>query len=182
MPGFRLGISNDDEGIAPPSQPIYSYTWSLDNLAGSNNGGIGADSPLIYVRDLCLPEFGVDTEEIKASSIKYKYANGITWNDVKVTFYGTGTLLASLEELKRRVWTPEGGIQPAASYKSISTITQYYADDETEAQVWTLNGSWIRTISHSPLTYTNSEVYNVTVAVAYDWATVIVAGLSGGDF
>lgn len=180
MAGFMLGIERGDSGVVAPAQPIYTYTWRLDELTGN---GINDNSPLIYVKELSLPEFGVETEDVPGASIKYKYAKGITWNDVKITFYSTGGLLAALEDLKSKVWSPETGIQSAVEYKRTSGITQFYADDQTEAQSWTLNGSWIKGISHSNLTYTGSDVHNVIATVAYDWAESSPGNnSSGGDF
>jgi hypothetical protein len=170
MPGFRIGIdANEAAGTAPPAAPIYSYTWEFTRLSTRTR-----DNSLLYCKDATLPDFSVDVEEYK-TSIAYKFAKGVNFGDVKITFYATSGLIATLEEVKKRIWSPTAGILPAANYKDTSVITQYYADDgdtTAPAAVWTLNNSWIKGISHSTLTYGTSDVHNVIVTVAYDWATV----------
>ena len=168
MPGFIIGIDDNETGVAPPATPVYTYTWTLNSLMNQN----AQVDPLIYVKDTTLPDFGVENETGQGSSLKYKYAKGVIFNDIKITFYATSGLLTALEAMKAQVWTPDNGIMPAASYKSTSVIQQYCADDVTPSQYWTLNGSWIKGISHSNLTYTSSDVHNVIVILAYDWATV----------
>lgn len=168
MPGFKLGLDKGEEGTPLPAKPVYSYTWKMISMPSS-----GSSIPdTVYLRELVLPEYNINTQEAQGASSKYKYAESISWNDSKVTFYDTDELHTYLEQIKANVWSPETGIQMASKYKFDSSIEQYFADDQTLARTWTLHGSWIRGIARSNLTYTQSEVHSVTVTLAYDWAEV----------
>ena len=169
MPGFLIGIEPGEQGVAVPNEPVYSYTWQIDQLMGIN----ARNFPLIYVKDCTLPDYTFEQEEGPGSSLKYKYAKGISWSDVKMTFYEVKGTVAKLEELKRKIWTPEGGLGIAVDYKFESAITQFTADDFHVSQRLILKGSWLKGLSYSNLTYTNSDVHNVTATIAYDWAEFV---------
>jgi hypothetical protein len=80
------------------------------------------------------------------------------------------------------VWTAKNGIKMAGGmadkgvpvgYKRDSVITTYYNDDATVANQWGLSGSWVAAVNWSALTYTSSDVHNVSVTLSYDWADQI---------
>lgn len=172
MPGFILGVQeNNTQTMMPiPKAPVYTYTWRMDKLANLVETKMGEAWKGVYARDINLPDFGFDTEEYQSPSIRYKYAKGIAWSDVKITFYDTLGLYKVIEHLRQQVWTPDEGLKPAATYKSLSKIEVYLGDDRSLESVWYMYNSWVKTVNWSSLTYTSSDVHNVTVTLAYDWA------------
>jgi hypothetical protein len=170
MPGFILGFKNEDTAnprVAPASvQPIYTYAWHVPQLF---NKAIDQDSPLIYLKSCTPPQFSITAEEYESASIKLKYASRISWDDVKVSFYDTKGILSIIKEWQDMMWTADGGMAVAANYKNLTGIAVLDAAGAV-ANGWLLHGSWPKQISFSALTYTSSDIHNVDVTVAFDWA------------
>lgn len=164
MPGFIAGWAQSEVGVSMPAGPVYTYTWQILQMAGLRI------PETIYLKECTLPDWTADIEEYQAPHVKYKYAKGVTFNDVKFNFYDTRGLAVELDKLKRQVWTPETGIAPASDYKRDSRISVFEGDDFKQEQSWLLNGSWIKGISWAMLTYANSDMHSVSVTLAYDWA------------
>ena len=171
MPGFLLGFTGEDKEKNAPSpwKPIYTFAWDIEKLF---NEEINVDSPLIYLKDCTPPQFSFTAEEYESASIKMKYASRIGWDDVKVSFYDTASLLPIIKEWQERIWNASDGIKLAADYKSDSIIKLYDAAGGMVGQ-WILHGSWPKQVGFSALTYTSSDIHSVDVVVAYDWATLL---------
>lgn len=161
-----------DGAVAGGIKPVYNYTWLIEQLFGSN---IGRNSILTLAKDATLPSYTATKEEVPGAAINYKYASGIQWDDVKITFYhiraGGTDVLSVLHRWRANVWTPELGLQPANKYKANSKIT-VYGNDWEYVYAWKLIGSWPQSIKEGDLTYTSSDVKVVEVVVSYDWAEI----------
>ncbi len=172
MPGFQIA-NNLGYGAPANVSPFYSYTWEIQQLFGDFPSQDGKPSPLIYVRDCTLPTFSGRREEAEGAGMSYKYADGIVWEDIKVTFYdipiGNVKLGDLLKKWRNRIWTAEYGLNVPDEYKSDSIITSFNSDQSVSTQ-WKLVGSWPQTIRNGELTYTRSEIKLVEVTVCYDWA------------
>jgi hypothetical protein len=168
MPGFQINADELEHDNKPfPNHMVYGYTWFIQNLCQDWNLD---NNDEIYLKECTLPEFNVEVEEYQAPNLKYKYAKAITWPDIKITFYDTTGILPKLKELKKRIWTPSGGIGTANNYKRRSEIRVLEADDQTLSQIWVLYGSWLRNLSWAPLTYADSNAHLVTATLAFDYA------------
>lgn len=163
MPGFQV----QDLGTPVPSQIdyYYSYTWSVPHIMGL----AGTVPPLILLRDATTPTFTANKENYIASSLEYKYAKSVTWDDIKLTWYDSVGLIDIIKGWRRSVWTPENGLKPANEYKR-DTILECFLPTDKIPYGWKLNGSWPSQIRSGELTYTNSDVKLVEVTVSYDWA------------
>ena len=168
MPGFNVG----GLGVGPAAavQPFCSYTWQIQNLFGTQ---ILDTTPLIYLKECTLPTFSAKKEEVLGGSLAYKYADGVTWEDVRVTFYDVPlngqTLAGYLRNWRTKVWSAAAGIGAPDDYKADSKI-DVYNSDSTITKTWTLFGSWPQIIRDGELTYTNSDIKIVEVVICYDWA------------
>lgn len=168
MPGFILGVARDSFGDKFPTDQVrerlvYNYTWELNKLFD--------DTKLKSVRlkDVSLPSFTVQKESIIGSSLEYKYAGNVSFDDVNLSFYDTNKLIDDLITWRSSIWTEDGGLNIAQNYKKDTTIISYYSDG-TFAQAHTLIGSWPSSIKHGSLTYTTSDIKIVDITVTYDWA------------
>jgi hypothetical protein len=163
MPGFQ--ISNHQVGQkALPSKVVYTYTWEFGLLVETKTTNL-------YLKDISLPSYSFDTDTIKTGHAQYEFAKGIKWQDVKLTFYDVNGWGPQLEELSKKIWSPDTGIQLANDYMGESHINVYYSDN-TPAYIWKLFNSWIKSVSFSKLTYESSGVNNVSVTLAYAWAEI----------
>lgn len=176
MPGFKI---NDVGKGAPASvKPIMSYSWEVTSL-GSGKGAIDKDL-LIFSESCTLPRFTATKEEVQGAVLTYKYASGVKWEDVKLTFYDVvpekskTTIAVALDDWRDKVYTSEQGLGMANDYKQDSILSII---DATGAGIykWTLHGSWPSSIGDSQLTYTSSNVKLVDVTITYDDAERIVS-------
>jgi len=181
MPGFSISTpSGGVIGVGPTSdaKPFFNYTWEIYQLFDLV---VDTNSVLAYARDCTLPVFSAIQDTVDGSSLIYKYADKVSWEDIRISFYDipqSGIVLIDLmREWRRRIWTPELGIGQAvendgglrAGYKKESIITVLNCD-ETQKRYWILSGSWPKVIKSSELTYTETKVSVVEVTVTYDWA------------
>lgn len=169
MPGF---IANGfGTGIDSTADYYYTYTWSIPRVIGRD----GTRYALVHLKDTTTPTFTANKESYVASSLEYKYAKSVTWDDVKVSWYDTYGLIKIVKEWRESVWTAVNGLRPANNYKKDTAIECFLPSNESPYG-WRLYGSWPSQIRYGDLTYTNSEVKNVEVSISYDWAEECVGG------
>lgn len=167
MPGFN--IAGGGGGGDDPSNTVETnraHRWRIISLG---EGTISSDA-FIFAKTLTLPGFTVEEEVVPGAAIRYKFAKMVNWEDVTVAFYDTGDLFTQLTSWQSLVYTPDGGIQPAASYKFQSTFSQTDNTGEPINQ-FVLHGSWPKSITHSPLSYETSDIKLVNLVLSYDFAT-----------
>ncbi len=173
MPGF---VVNGLGGGAPSSvQPYYKYTWEVTQVLGdviglSSSGKLSPGKmPLVYIKDATLPDWSLDREEIQGSSLVYKFAKTMKWEDVKITWYDTVGLASLVRAWRESIWTPDGGLANPDDYKRESIIRSLTFAWKKPV-IWKLINSWPTSVKTSDLTYADSDVKSVTVNLAYDWA------------
>ena len=170
MPGFVVqgmgGAIGAGVGVNSRRQYYYNYFWEIDNLFGTS---FLSNEALIGLKDASLPTFTVNKETYVGSSLEYKFAKSIIWEDIKVAWYDSDGLLSSMRDWRKMVWKPESGLQMANDYKKRSRI-QHFLPTGKKVNTWTLYNSWPSQIRNGELTYTSSEVKLVEVTVTYDWA------------
>lgn len=168
MPGFV--VNNVGAGAPSTIKPRYSYTWEIESLfdtAANRN-----TSPLLYIQSASLPSWQYTKESIKGSSLTYKYADGVTFDDIKLVWYDMLGLHEQVDLWSRSIWHPISGLQPPSTYKKRSIITSYLFNWE-EPSRWMLINSWPSAISIGDLSYTSSVAKLVNITVSYDWAEII---------
>lgn len=170
MPGFVVPGAGGGHKKAVNSrvEVFHNYFWQIINLF-EDQGWAESETPLIALRDCTLPTFTVNKESYVASSLEYKTAKSVTWEDIKVTWYDSDGLLDIMKRWRSSVWTPEFGISVANVYKKQSSL-EYYSPTGLSVCHWTLKNSWPSQIRHGDLTYTNSDVKLIEVTITYDWA------------
>jgi hypothetical protein len=186
MPGFtvqNIGGHQVGTSSATPSNAdyFYNYSWYIESLfVGFRGNNVIAEQvnergdALLHVRDVTLPTFTANKDTIKGTALDYKFANGIAFDDVKVTWYDTNGLINIIRSWRESVWTPERGISTPGEYKKDSYINQYILSEYNNNNVpkirHKLHGSWPSIIRHGDLTYTSSDIKVVEVTITYDWA------------
>lgn len=171
MPGFKIPTPSGtigSHGIEVPSNAsyYYSYTWQIFQLFNQSTNG----KATVHLRDTTLPTFTANQDTYLGSSLEYKWAKSVTWDDIKVTWYDTIGLASIMREWRDSVWRENDGLQVASVYKKRSQI-DVYTPDGMGIVTWCLIGSWPKIIKQGELTYTESNVKLVEVTVTYDWAT-----------
>lgn len=172
MPGFSVPFKDKTVGghgrkaDASSVEYYYTYTWQVFQLFESN---YYKNNAFINLKDTTLPTFNANQDTYVASSLEYKWAKSISWDDIKVTWYDTAGLADIMREWRSRVWSQVNGLQVAGEYKKRSQI-DVYLPTGANVVTWCLFGSWPRVIRQGELTYTSSDVKIVEVTITYDWA------------
>lgn len=173
MPGFNVikdnSFSLDAKNVEIPRNPIYTYTWDIDSFLGINVYG----KPILYLKECSFPSYSFDVETVDTGHAKYHFPSSITWDDVKIVFYGTKDLIRKLEEYKNKLWNDKNGVRPINDFVD-TTVIRVFTYDNKEAMKYTLNNAWIKSLSYSNLTYENSDILNVSAVISYSWADVLV--------
>lgn len=169
MPGFIINNYGGHRNTSSPAtqEYYYTYTWEIENIFGDNN------DVLVNAKDLTFPTFNVAKEVVKGASLEYKFAKSVNWDDVKITWYDTKGLIDVIKRWRETVWSIDGGLQSAASYKRDSVVTQYLPHAESLSDVgvrYRLYNSWPSIIRYGNVTYTDSDVKVVEVTLTYDFA------------
>lgn len=172
MPGFvvpvrdkAIGGHGADGGAAANADFYNTYTWQIFQLFGKSI----MDTGLVYLRDATLPTFTANQDSYLGSSLEYKWAKSVAWDDIKVTWYDTVGLGQVVRDWRKRIWNPTNGLQVAGEYKKRSQI-DVYTGDGNNVVTWCLVGSWPKIVKYGELTYTESNIRTVEVTIAYDWA------------
>tara|TARA_R110000751_G_scaffold92334_2_gene180760 strand:+ start:2074 stop:2655 length:582 start_codon:yes stop_codon:yes gene_type:complete len=184
MPGFRVGSeggNNDTWGIGLSDKFHYTYTWKIDQLLGEISN---QTTNRVHAKDVSLPALNVSLERYVASSLEYKFAKHVSFDDVKITFYDAVGLYKKLRKWRESVYTWQEGVRTAEEYKKYSSIEIYDptwedAGVNSDAYRYDLIGSWPSKIRHGDLTYTSSDVKVVEVTLTYDYAVIQPIGASG---
>ncbi len=184
MPGFQVTSAwgermGDPRGpYADSARPFYSYTWRINHLFGEDAGS--SSDVTAYCISATLPAITHRREEVEGSSVIYKYAKDVIWEDVRVTFYdivdmSSMSMLKKLKKWRDKVWSVEKGIGVAEGekgYKKDTRIMKHTFDGSFE-EGWLLKGSWPQAIKYGELTYSKSEVNILDVVITYDWAVEV---------
>lgn len=178
MPGFQVsttdgtvvgGMRGLGSGLytipAQDTEYYYKYMWEIFDMLGM----CGIDNQLMHLRDCVLPTFTVNQDTYTGSSLEYKWAKSVTWDDVKVTWYDTKGMIDIMRKWRRSVWTAKDGLQTASSYKKHSEVNVFLPNGESIVS-WCLIGSWPKVIRQGEMTYTSSDAKLVEVTISYDWA------------
>lgn len=180
MPGFLIGNMNTNEGAYAKADYMMQYTWEIPNIFGKKKIDIqnnDSRNAMVMLKECSTPTFVANQEKYVASNLQYKYADYVSWDDVRVSWYDTNGLLDLLREWRKSVWSEEAGLQPATNYKRNTQISCYDQSGRNKFG-WILRNSWPSTIKNGDLTYTASDVKIVEVTITYDWAEECNEGLS----
>lgn len=164
MPGFKIGGAGD--GPSSGIETLRQHRWLITKL-----GPIGTEN-LLVARDLVLPEYRIDRQEILGGLIYYKFAKSVKWEDISVTFYDTGKILDELCKWKQLVYDNSSGIKkhsPNGGYKQ-DCIFELLDGTGSPLNTITAKNAWPASIAQGQLSYTSTEIKVVTVTLAYDFA------------
>jgi len=170
LPGFSINSAGNRIEPSNNTEIFRSHRWRIIALGGES-GGAGLADKLIYVKSLQLPSFTFEEETVIGGAIKYKFAKTVNWEDVVVTFYDTVGVYDNLINWQNDVYTPSAGIKPADSYKRQSSFALTDGSG-AESHQFVLKNSWPKSVSHSALSYDNSEIKLLNLTLSYDWAEI----------
>ena len=165
MPGFTV---NDGDGPSNTIETLRSHRWRVTNLGPVNRNDI------VYAKEVAMPESKFDILEVLGTYLYYKYAKSLRWDDVVISFYDTRGLMQDLYNWKDLVADNVSGLKshaPSGGYKQSVTI-ELLSGSGAAIYEATLENAWPKSISHSKLTMTSSDIKQVNVTLAYDYANI----------
>ena len=184
MPGFE--INGRGRGPSNSTETLREHRWLISQLGpirSSQNS-----NALLFAKELTLPDFRAERQEILGGTLWYKFAKSVKWEDCRVLFYDTGEILPKLYEWRDKVFSLANGIGIHSSAPSKQGNDSGYKQqcifellDGVGDAVYTVNlfGAWPSQISEGNLDYTSSAIKLVTVTLTYDYATNEKGGKSG---
>lgn len=171
MPGFNIGGGSTGSQPSNQEEVNRNHRWRIITL-GEN---LISRDRLVFAKTLQLPSFSIEEESVMGAHIKYKFAKCVNWEDVVVTFYDTDDLLDLLIEWQNKVFDNQAGIKLANDYKRRSAFALTDGDGTESDIKYQLINSWPKSISHSQLSYEDSEIKLINLTLSYDFA-VVAAG------
>ena len=177
MPGFMVA-QNVGAGVAATNdnlKPVYQYTWEIVNLFEDNRNLFpgGEAGVKLLAKEATLPTFTISKDTVDGSSLVYKYAGMVTWEDIRITFYdvrvGGNQASGLIKTWRDNVWEAKTGLKSPNDYKKDSKLNVYDLE-WTSMVIWVLHGSWPQSIKEGDLTYTATEMKVIDVTICYDWA------------
>jgi hypothetical protein len=164
LPGFT--ICGKGSGPDNTVEPKFTYRYNILIL-----GPIQRDA-LLFAKDLTLPTFSAERQEIIGGSLIYKYAKNIKWEDVNISFYDVAkpSISNELDEWKDLVATSEAGLQKHSDYKKDCVFEELNGLGK-KLRTIKLKGAWPASIAYGKLSYTDSSIKIVELTLSYDYAT-----------
>lgn len=151
-------------------EPKRNYRFRLED---------GETTGWWWAKTVDKPSFEVSTSEYQLINHKFKFPGITTWKPISITAADIGDVSNLLiDELRdfgyRNPNDDEGmvGLEKVLDNGSIAnnmSIQQLDADGNT-IETWTLRGAFITSISFSKLDYSNDDITEITIEVAYDYA------------
>jgi hypothetical protein len=175
MPGFNIGGGGGGSEPSNSSNLNRNHRWRIISLGES----IIPRTALIFVKSLQLPAFTVEEEIVTGAAIKYKFAKTVNWEDVLITFYDNVGLIDDLLKWQKLVYDSGAGIKLANDYKKSSSFELTDGAGKSAGSQYFLINSWPKNISHSQLSYEDSEIKLVNMTLSYDWAEIFAGTASG---
>lgn len=174
MPGFNIGggshrgqPSNTLDGI----DAHRAHRWKITQLLGIDLN----DMPM-YPMEVTLPSITMEEETVSGANIDYKIPKKIKYGDFVIKYYD---MLGSQNRLKSEMErvgiitaqeSKSSGLRRADNY--MSTVKVVLLDGEGRTiRTYTGVNCFLKEISHSELTYTNSDIKLITITIGCSFFT-----------
>lgn len=168
MPGFSIGNGGGDAPLHN-QEFLRAHRWFATKI-----GPLRIDNRKLILKEMYLPNIDIEEEAVSGTTISYKFAARVKFEDVQLIFYDTSTLYNELVKWRAKVWTPETGLSVASEYKDECEFFQHsptglFGGATVPVTSFRLRNSWPKSISHSVLSYTDPDIKTVTLKLSFDW-------------
>lgn len=133
-----------------------------------------------WAKTVDRPSFDVSSGEYQLINHKFKYPGIATWKPISITVVDVGQVINELHsELQLSGYTNPAetgqavGLQKDYTSSTIDKMKiEQLKGDGTPAETWTLYGAFITSVSLSKLDYSSDDLSDITIEIAYDYATL----------
>lgn len=174
MPGFKIGDTKDKNidgfNLNTVTDEYYTnFFWDISNILGDFLKNNDTKKSLLALKECKLPTFTIEEEKVLGSSVEYKFAKKVNWDDISVTWYDNSGLLSVMKTWMNSVFTLQRGMALASAYKKETKIL-VFTPSNSKRQGYTLNQSWPKAIKFGDLSYTSSDIKVIEATISYDYA------------
>ena len=146
--------------------------------------GWGDQAVWYWAKSIDKPSFDVSSSEYQLINHKFKYPGIVTWKPIPVVVVDIkdldGGALGITDKLSEELLTigyakPDAntamkGIAKLNKSKVANLVIEQLDADGKPLEEWTLKGAFITSVSHSKLDYTDDNITETTIEIAYDYA------------
>jgi len=132
-----------------------------------------------WAKTVDRPSFDVSNSEYQLINHKFKYPGIVTWKPISIAVVDIGQRIDELyTELRLSGYTnPSEPTQSCGLEKDYTSNIdkmkiEQLKGDGTPAETWTLYGAFITSVSLSKLDYSSDDLSDITIEIAYDYATL----------
>jgi hypothetical protein len=150
--------------------PKRNFRFRLSNGSGNH---------WWWAKTVDRPSFDVSNSEYQLINHKFKYPGIVTWKPISITVVDIGQVITELMlELGTLGYThPSEPTQYVGLQKdNLGGIDKMKIEqlkgDGSPAETWTLYGAFITSVSLSKLDYSSDDLSDITIEIAYDYATL----------
>tara|TARA_R110002110_G_scaffold106139_1_gene266330 strand:- start:41 stop:814 length:774 start_codon:yes stop_codon:yes gene_type:complete len=180
----------------------------IENFKGDLNATRASGLPeyLWYAKSCDKPGFSIEMSEHKMINKTFKYPKTVTWDDVSITMVDTDC--PSVAELLGRYLEDAGGpagfgldyfdsqwgvatlpvedinttVTKVSAMNALGKVKIWQLDPNGRPlEEWQLHDAWIKTAKFGKLDYESDGFMEIEITIAYDWATVDVAGAGDSE-
>jgi hypothetical protein len=170
MPGFKIDGYGNSDNIPNTIEIARSHRWRIENL-----GPIQQPENKLVARDLTLPTWKPERLEILGTTLYYKYAKNIKWEDVTVIFYDNYKIGTEIDRWRDRVHTNIDGIKKHGAGNQGYKLECEFHEIDGRANIkrkLKLFGAWPTNINYGKLSYTDTSLKVIELTLAYDYAQI----------
>jgi|TARA_R110001592_G_scaffold104486_1_gene293950 hypothetical protein len=138
----------------------------------------GDQSTWWWAKSVDKPSFDISNSEYQLINHKFKYPGIVTWKPISLIVADVGDVINLLVDELRSIgyYDPsnelpmEGLAKDNKGFIEGLSIQQLNADGGA-IETWTVKGAFMTSLSFSRLDYGSDDITEITIEVAYDYAT-----------
>ena len=131
-----------------------------------------------WAKSVDKPSFDISNGEYQLINHKFKYPGIVTWKPISLIVADVGDVINLLvDELRELGYVDPSSEVPMEGLAKANkgfieglSIQQLNADGEP-VETWTIKGAFMTSLSFSRLDYGSDDITEITIEVAYDYAT-----------
>lgn len=136
-----------------------------------------------YAKTVDKPSIDINTSEYQITNHKFKFPGIATWNDITLTYVDIGG--RAMDTLKttlvRQGWhypiqpsNEDGFRKNPDKIGPRNFIIQQFDGAGEQIEEWKLHSAFIKSVNFGSLAYSDDELVEISVVIAYDFATLDV--------
>jgi len=176
MPGFIIGGQGGPATTVPNNRDwMRAHRFRLLDFFGQLTNSA---TEFLALKDVTLPEKKIKSIDVKTPGTTYKFASQADYSNLKMVFYGSRTLLAKCYQMQDKVHNTREGLRDYHDYKGevkfrmidVPSVSVFgFTIDRASGMEYLFKNAFISNIQHSQVSYSSSEIFQVTANIEFDF-------------